>query len=108
MKRLSLGLVIATVWLLGGSGIQAQYGAPSQYFPKNNPIPIPGKQPNAPKQTPAAPQQAKFKDLPINTQFYFVTDTNRAYAWTKVSETAAKNAKSGRSQAINGTTPVQR
>lgn len=108
MKVFSVGIFVATAWLFGVCGVQAQYGAPSQYFPKNNPIPLPGKQPSAPKQAPALPEKPKFKDLPLNTQFFFITDTNRTYAWTKVSATTAKNVKTGRTQAITGATQVQR
>jgi hypothetical protein len=94
--------------------VHAQYKAPSQYFPKNSPVPKPGEQPKpggqpaAPRQAPTGPAQPKFKDVAVNAQFYFTTDTNRAYAWTKLSATMAKNSKNGITQAINGETPVQR
>ena len=84
--------------------------APSQYFRKDSPR-NPGS-PGAPaapdKAAPTAPQAPKFKDLPVNTQFYFVSDTNRAYAWTKISADSAKNTKNGVTQAINGETPVRK
>jgi len=94
--------------------VHAQYKAPSQYFPKNSPVPKPGEQPKpggqpaAPRQTPPATAQPKFKDVALNSQFYFLTDTNRVHAWTKVSATTAKNSKSGVTQPINVETPVQR
>jgi hypothetical protein len=105
----SFGL-LAGAWFLFGPAALAQYKAPSQYFPKNRPVPgQPGSPaPGAPRQPPAAPAQPKFKDVPVNSQFYFLTDTNRAFAWTKTSDTTAKNTKNGVSQAIHGETPVQR
>lgn len=104
--------MVAMAFLGAGSGAQAQYKAPSQYFRKDSPAPNPGGQPGTPKapdkSAPAAPQVPKFKDVPLNSQFYFVSDTNRAYAWTKTSATAAKNTKNGVTQTINEATPVQR
>jgi hypothetical protein len=109
MKAASLCLSLALVFL--GSGFVA-FGqkAPSQYFRKDSPR-NPGS-PGAPaapdKPAPAAPQAPKFKDLPVNSQFYFVSDTNRAYAWTKITADSAKNTKNGVTQAINGETPVRK
>ena len=110
MKSLLLPILLATVSLLFGMEAKAQYKAPSQYFPKNRPVPgAPGGQPPAaPPQPPAVPQMPKFKDLPVDSQFYFQTDTNRAYSWTKTSATTAKNTKNGVAQTINGETPIQR
>jgi hypothetical protein len=105
-------MAMMAILLCGVPGALAQYKAPSQYFRKDFPAPNPGGQSGAPKSlaapAPAAPQQPKFKDVVLNSQFYFVTDTNRAYAWTKISGTSAKNTKSGVTQIINGETPVQR
>lgn len=80
----------------------AQYKAPSQYFRKDSPGVNKGGQPPAgapgapspaaPK-TPAATARPTFKDVSVNAQFYFLNDTNRAYPWTKLSATTAKNAK---------------
>ena len=99
----------------------AQYKGPRNYFPKNNPAPPPaGAQPaapapavpNAPKapsnQPPAAAQLPKFKDLPVNSTFYFTSDTNRTYAWVKLTDSTAKNSKNGITQTINGETLIQR
>ena len=110
MKAFTSTALIIGVCLLAGAGALAQYKAPSQYFPKNKPVPgAPGGQPPAaPRQPPAAPQQPKFKDLPVDSQFYFQTDTNRVFAWTKTSATTAKNTKNGVAQVINGETPIQR
>lgn len=109
MKATSLRLSLALVLLCFGSVAFAQK-APSQYFRKDSPR-NPGSPgaPTAPgKSAPAAPQAPKFKDLPVNSQFYFVSDTNRAYAWTKISADSAKNTKNGVTQAINGETPVRK
>ena len=111
----ALVLTTALACLCGSLTVQAQYKAPSQYFRKDSPqnpgqpaAPRPpGSQPGTP-QAPAVPQQPKFKDVQMNAQFYFLTDTNREYAWTKLSATTAKNAKNGVTQAINAETPVQR
>jgi hypothetical protein len=110
MKALASFALVMAVCLLCAREAPAQYKAPSQYFPKNNPIPAkPGGQtPAAPRQPPAAAPQPKFKELPVNSQFYFPADTNRAFAWTKTSDTTARNTKNGAAQVINGETPVQR
>ena len=116
----ALILIAALSCLCGSLTVQAQYKAPSQYFrkdsPQNSPQ-TPGGQPAAPRppaaqppapQAPAVPPQPKFKDVQVNAQFYFLTDTNREYAWTKLSSTSAKNTKNGVTQSINAETPVQK
>ena len=121
-------LVILGVALMVLSA-SAQYKAPSQYFRKDFPAPKPGAQPqpNAPQQhhaagAPAAtpvsqpaqapppqqPPQPKFKDVGTNSQFYFLTDTNHAYPWTKISATVATNSKNGARQSFSPEMPVQR
>jgi hypothetical protein len=114
MKGLFLPAVIVS-GLLSAAAARGQYKAPRDYFPKNNPVPdvnANGAQPpnrNAPtNQPPAKPQQPKFKDLPVNTQFYFLADSNRAFTWVKVSSTTATNVKNGVVQPINGEVPVQK
>ena len=117
MKRLSVSLVVSTALFAGAFGVMAQYKAPSQYFRKDFPASKPGgsgTQPSAPT-TPKAPDkqapanaQPKFKDLPVNAQFYFQSDTNRAYVWTKVSATTAKNNKSGATAPIQSETPIRK
>jgi hypothetical protein len=112
------GLVILTLvtgCLLCGAVSQAQYKGPRDYFPKNNPVPgvngnsnQPGSRTAPNDQQPPKPQQPKFKDLPVNTQFYFLADTNRAFTWVKVSPTTATNVKNGVVQPINGEVPVQK
>jgi hypothetical protein len=112
MKPHFVGLLVAAV-CFGAAQAQAQYKAPSQYFRKDFPAPnnrgTPPAAPKAPdKQAPAASQQPKFKDLPVDSQFFFTSDTNRSYAWTKISATSAKNTKNGVTQAINAETPIQK
>ena len=115
MKAFKLGLILAATCLLFGPSAQAQYKGARNYFPKNYPAPNSGGQPAAPaspaardNSAPAKPQQPKFKDLELNTQFYFLSDTNRTYAWMKLSKSTAKNTKNGLTQTIYGETPVQK
>jgi hypothetical protein len=111
MKPVSVSLLALFVVLAGPS--EAQYKAPSQYFRKDSPrpggTPAQPSQPGAPSQpaAPAVPVSPKFKDLGLNSQFYFVSDTNRTYAWTKISATTGKNTKNGVTQTINGETPIR-
>ena len=110
-------LILLAASLLVASALFAQYKAPSDYFRKDSPNrpggpAQPGGAPAAPgapgNAKPAAPAKPAFKDVPLNTQFYFLTDTNRAYAWTKVTDTTAKNDKNGLTRAIPAATLVQR
>jgi|APGre2960657468_1045069.scaffolds.fasta_scaffold02219_4 hypothetical protein len=39
--------------------------------------------------------QLKFKDLPVNTEFYFASDTSKHFLKLKVSETVARTVASG-------------
>src|SRR4051812_657600 len=103
------GISLATFILLGGAA-HAQYKGPKDYFPKNNPsFPANAQgtaagangqgaakaQPPPKPVQPPKPQQPKLKDLPLNTEFYFLSDTNRAFSWTKLSASSAKNTKNG-------------
>ena len=120
MKGFSLG--VATLAFFCAIGAQAQYKGPRDYLPKNNPVPgLNGTQrpaagaannANKPPATtppqPAKPVQPKFKDVPVNSQFYFLADTNRMYNWTKISLTTATNSKNGVVQLINSETPIQK
>jgi hypothetical protein len=107
-------LMLLVVGLLGVPALFAQYKAPSDYFRKDSPNrpggpAQPGGAPSSPGNAkPAAPQKPAFKDLPLSTQFYFLSDTNRAHAWTKINDTTAKNDKSGLTRAIPAATQVQR
>lgn len=107
-------LILLVASLLVAPALFAQYKAPSDYFRKDSPNrpggpAQPGGAPTAPgNPKPAAPQKPAFKDVPVNTQFYFLTDTNRAFAWTKLTDTTAKNDKNGLTRAIHAATLVQR
>ena len=104
-----------TLLLLGTAlSLRAQYKAPSQYLPKNFPPPAPRpgapqpRQPAAAAKPPAPPVQPKFRNVATNAQFFFTSDTNRAYPWVKISANAATNVKSGIRQTLNPELPVQR
>ena len=114
-----------TVAILSGAAMlaaQAQYKAPSQYFRKDFPAPVkpsqqqqpqqPSQQPAATPRTPPAqptqPTQPKFKDVGTNAQFHFMTDTNHAYPWIKISSSVATNVKSGVRTSVSPEMPVQR
>jgi hypothetical protein len=118
MKASVLAIIVAVACVLP---LEAQYKGPRDYFPKNNPGPFQNGQGasrnaggqanarNAPdKQQPAKPQQPKFKDVAVNSQFYFVADTNRAFAWIKISSLSASNAQNGLVRTISGEAPVQK
>ena len=118
MLTIVKAFVICTLALTTGLFFQfnthAQYKAPSQYFPKSYPAPQPGGgvsrgSTNAPGSPQTAKgQQPKFKDLPLDAGFYFSSDTNRTYLWTKTSASQAKNTKNGIVQTIARETAVQR
>lgn len=110
MKNLLICSLVTAAGMLACSEVMGQYKAPSEYFPKNRPVPgAPGNRPPAAApNAPAAPARPKFKDVTVNSQFYFLADTNRAFAWTKTSDTTARNTKTGAAQVIHAETPVQR
>lgn len=113
MKLFSLGTVTVLVCMVSCFDLSAQYKGPRDYFPKNSPAPPARGTPSAAPQTPAKPepaktQQPKFKDIPVNGQFYFLSDTNRTVAWTKISASTAKNPKNGVTRALSTETPVQK
>jgi len=100
MKSTFLPAVLATVIASCAVQAHAQYKAPSQYFRKDSPgvggngAPAQGAPgtPGSPAR-PAATEKPKFKDVAVNSQFYFLNDTNRSFPWTKVTATTAKNSK---------------
>ena len=112
MKAFAVATIVAAACMLGSA--QAQVKGARSYFPKNYPAPPPGgaqggqgaQSPGT--NAPARVQLPKFKDLPVNGQFYFLSDTNKTFAWTKISATQAKNTKNGITQTINGEIPIQR
>src|SRR5437867_6269890 len=111
----ALAFILATAFAIGS--VHAQVKGPRSYFPRNNPAPPPGGaqggqgaqgiQPPA-TNAPAKVQAPKFKDVAVNSEFYFLSDTNKAFPWTKISATQAKNTKNGITRAINGEIPIQR
>ena len=104
MNKLTFLLGVTVVSFCFCGTALAQYKAPSQYFRKDSPAP--NKPPGAAPSNPAIPAQPKFKDVAVNSQFFFTTDTNRAYPWVKISPTTAKNAK-GVTQSINSEIQVR-
>lgn len=116
MKWVAVASVIGAAVLVA----HAQYKAPSQYFRKDFPAPKPGQsqpsQPSQPQQqqpaatpkAPAQPAQPRFKNVATNSQFHFLSDTNRAYPWVKISSSVATNVKTGVKQTLSPELPVQR
>jgi len=108
MKASTIGVLVLACAFFAQSGL-AQYKGPRNYFPKNYPAPQPGSGASpAGTNSLERPQQPRFKDLPVNTGFYFLTDSNRTYLWTKTSANQAKNSKNGIVQTISGEAPVQK
>src|SRR5436190_7220498 len=106
--KASVVTLMAAAGLLGTMFAQAQYKSPSSYLQRKNPngqanpaqgaAQANGGQPGAPArpgQPAKPPPPPKFKELAVNSPFYFVSDTNRAFTWIKVSSITASNAKNG-------------
>src|SRR5437764_6367039 len=124
MKAQLIGGVAAVALILSSAQGIAQYKAPRSYFPKNyQPPPANNGQAATPaqpgsgagqgaatnKQQPAAkPQPPKFKDLAVNSQFYFLSDTNHSFAWMKISTSVASNTVNGVARPISAETPIQK
>ena len=123
MKVQVMGGMAAIALILSSAQGIAQYKAPRSYFPKNYQPPANGAAAATPaqpgsgtgqgaatnKQQPAAKAQPpKFKDLPVSSQFYFLSDTNHSFAWMKISTTTASNTVNGVNRPINGDTPIQK
>ncbi len=121
MKTFSKGILVAAGCLVVGLGVEAQYRAPRQYFPRSFPAPTnTANRPTSPTRAstnsvrtptnsiPAATRQLRFQDLPLKGQFYFLSDTNRAQLWTKISATVAKNNKSSLTNTIRADIPIQK
>jgi hypothetical protein len=118
MKGIATGIIVAVACMFFSTGASAQgIKGPKSYFPKAYPAPGNGGQAGAvatgpgqpvqPPQAGAKPQPPKFKDLPVNSQFYFLSDTNRDFGWNKISSTTATNTKNGVVRMIGAETPVQ-
>jgi hypothetical protein len=58
--------------------------------------------------TAAPAAQPRFKDLPVNSTFFFLSDTNRAYPWLKISDTKARNTVNTNEATISAQTPITR
>jgi len=109
------GILLAVACSFFAPRGHAQYKAPSQYLPKNfpasrstTPSAANSSSNSALNPKAAKPLQPKFKDLAVNGSFYFLSDTNRTYLWTKTSASQAKNSKNGVVQTIPGEAPVQK
>ena len=122
MKASVFTALIAAAGVFGAVFAQAQYKSPRSYLrPGSGGAPANGGQPpqananqagapgmaNRPGQ-PAKPQPPKFKELPLNTPFYFASDTNHAFSWMKVSSMTASNTKNGVVATISGETLIQK
>ncbi len=51
---------------------------------------------------PKRPGQTNFHDLQTGDFFYFLSDTNKTYKWTKIGDTTAKNTVNEKEAPING------
>jgi len=58
-----------------------------------------------PPRIPEKVLRPKFKDVPTNSTFFFLSDTNSAFPWVKVSAISARNTN-GIVRAISAETPV--
>jgi hypothetical protein len=97
--RILGAIAAAAVFVSGLIGLQAQSsgtgsGAGGRSGAKGGTTGTAGNTRNA---TAAKP---KFKDLPVNSQFYFLSDTNRSFSWTKISTTTARNDKNSNVVAV--------
>jgi hypothetical protein len=110
LALLALGFVVATFNAQGGRGGGGGGGmgarpAPAPPAPAT-PAPPQRRAPtNAPAQTPP-PGASKFGDLAVSSSFFFLSDTNRTYAWTKISATTGSNTVNGKLVAIKAETFV--
>jgi hypothetical protein len=120
MKRLAQ-VVIAGLFVFGASSCLAQGRSPTVsgirglipgggYPPASAAPGTPGTPayPAAPANPapPPKPAALAFSDLQVSEQFYFTSDTNRNYAWMKVSSATASNTVNHRVVAISATTKV--
>ena len=108
-------LVLAVVWS-ALTQAEAGYGGrrrANNYYPAD---PVPPQLP--PDQTdlsrPARPSQSKqpaekqqpFKDVPVNTTFYFAVDRNQFFPRIKISDSNARGVKDGKVSAVPPATLV--
>jgi hypothetical protein len=108
-----LALAVAISGLLFVPAAWAQYKSARGYFPQNNTVPgvtnpAAARAAAGKANAPGKSVGPKFQELPLNSQFYFLADTNRVYAWTKLTATTAKNSKNGVTATIKAETAVQK
>ena len=95
-----------------GAGYGGRRRAYNYYPPDTAPPQLPPDQtdpsrPAQPKQPkPPAEKQEKFKDVPLNTTFYFAVDHNKTFPRIKISDTTARNVKDGKVSAVPAATLV--
>lgn len=105
MRFTMLVLVVAVASLFAASECQAQRrGQKSDQGKRAAHAPQP-PQPAAPS-TAMPVAQPKFKDLAVNSTFFFLSDTNRAYPWIKISNTTAQNTVNTNVATIPAQTPI--
>ena len=123
----ALVAAVSVAFALLGTRADAQIKGPRSYFPKNYQAPPAGSQGTAPSSVPQGgngmagsapaanaaaaakpPPIPKFKDVQLNSQFFFLSDTNHEYPWMKISTSTATNVKNGVVRPINPETAVQR
>jgi len=112
--RLSMLLLIAMLaGLLAAREAQAQRrGQKGGRGGRAAPAQTPAQPPAQPPPKPATPSdqpviaQTRFKDLAVDSTFFFLSDTNRDYPWKKISATSAQNTVNSNVAAISAQTPV--
>ena len=100
------------VVLLSLTEAEAGYGRrrPYNYYPPDSSSPqSPADQnnpsrPNQPKQP--AEKQEQFKEVPVNSTFYFVADRNKSFPRIKISDTTARSVKDGKVSQVPPATVV--
>ena len=108
MRLMMLILVVALAGFFAAQETQAQRrgqrpdrgGRTTPAQPPATPV-----QPAAPSAQPAA-GQTRFKDLEMNSNFFFLSDTNRAYPWEKISDATARNTVNTNVATLSGLTLV--
>jgi hypothetical protein len=96
--------------------VEAGYGGRRRaynYYPPDSSVPKPPAdqnnparpaQPNQPKQP--AEKQEPFKEVPVNSTFYFAADRNKSFPRIKISETTARSVKDGKVSQVPPATVV--
>jgi len=97
MRFTMLILVVALASLFAASECQAQ---------KRGQKSDQGKRAAHAQQPTQPAAQPKFKDLAVNSTFFFLSDTNRAYPWVKISGTTARNTVNTNVATISAQIPI--